>query len=326
MAYHVEGDSRIFTRLDRAALIHLVSILHIGIMAKSNSRLINVSKESNSPASPEVAIAERKVSWSMIHVGHYQYTAALETPEHYFPQHFISVHLNETAIIKEQRLDGHLQSDSFSIGDICITPATTPVSVRLHAPWEIMGLYLEPTSITQLTAVDAESIQLVPQFKLQDPLIHQMAIALKTQLSSPGEWNRIYVESMATAFSAHLLQHYSTRKPKEESDSQGLSVTRLKQATEYIHEHADQNPSLIEIAQQVSLSPYHFSRLFKQSTGLSPHQYLIDCRITQAKQLLKTTALSISEIAAQSGFTDQSHLARHFKRQFGVPPSQFRTQ
>lgn len=295
-------------------------------MAKSNPRLVDISKASSSSVSPEVAIAEHKASWPMIHVGHYRHAAALETPEHYFPQHFISVHLNETAIVKEQRLDGRLQSDSFSTGEICITPATTPVSVRLHAPCEIVGLYLEPASILQLTAADADSIELVPQFKLQDPLIHQMAIALKAQLESPGEWNRIYVESLAAAFSAHLLQHYSTRKLQSASDVQGLSTTRLRQATEYIHEYAEQNPSLTEIAQQVSLSPYHFSRLFKLSTGLSPHQYLINCRITKAKQLLKTTALSISEIAMQAGFTDQSHLARHFKRQFGVPPSQFRIQ
>jgi AraC family transcriptional regulator len=78
------------------------------------------------------------------------------------------------------------------------------------------------------------------------------------------------------------------------------------------------------MAQEAQMSPYYFSHLFKQSTGLSPHQYLISCRIQQAKQMLTTTALSIAEIAAQAGFVDQSHLARHFKRQFGVPPSQFR--
>lgn len=295
-------------------------------MTQSKPLLIDARQASLLSVSPEATLSERKASWPMIHVGHYQHAAAFETPEHCFSQHFISVHLNNAAVVKEQKLSGRLRSDDFRAGEICITPATAPVSVRLQAPCELIGLYLEPAFLAQLTATDADNIELIPQFKLDDPLICQMAIALKTQLESPGEWSRIYVESMATAFSAHLWQHYSTRKPQGESDSQGLSTTQLRQATEYIHEHADQNPSLIEIAQQVSLSPYHFSRLFKLSTGLSPHQYLINCRITQAKQLLKTTALSISEVAAQAGFTDQSHLARHFKRQFGVPPSQFRAR
>ena len=295
-------------------------------MAKSKPLLINARKASNLLMNSEVALTENKVSWPMIHIGHYQYSAALETPEHLFSQHFISVHLNPTNVAKEQTLNGRLHCSSFRAGDICLTPATAPVSVRLQAPCELVGLYIEPAFLTQLTAevVNSDSLQLVPQFKLNDPLIYQMAIALKAQLATSGEWNRLYVESMATAFSAHLLQHYSTRKPKVKTYSAGLSKARLGEVLEYIHEHSDQNPSLLEMAKQVQMSPYYFSRLFKQSTGLSPHQYLISHRVQQARRMLTTTALSIAEIAVQAGFTDQSHLARHFKRQLGVAPSQFR--
>lgn len=81
---------------------------------------------------------------------------------------------------------------------------------------------------------------------------------------------------------------------------------------------------ITEIAQMLQMSPYYFSRLFKQSTGLTPHQYLLKCRIEQVKQLLKTTDLSLATVATQVGFVDQSHLARHFKRQVGILPSQFR--
>ena len=262
----------------------------------------------------------------MIHVSHYQFAAALETPEHCFAQHFLSVHLSPANVVKEHRLNGRIQCGEFRQGDICLTPATTPVSIQLQAPCDLIGLYIEPAFLTHFTTevADSDNLELVPQFKLNDPLIYQIAIALKAQLLSSGEWQRLYVESMMTAVSAHLLQRYSTRKPNVKTYAVGLSKTHLRQITEYIHEHYDQNLSLLEMSQQAQMSPYYFSHLFKQSTGLSPHQYLISCRIQQAKRLLTTTALSIAEIAAEVGFVDQSHLARHFRRQFGVPPSQFR--
>lgn len=155
-------------------------------------------------------------------------------------------------------------------------------------------------------------------------LIYQIGIALKANLESESVYNRLYTESMATALSAHLLQHYSLQKPKIKSYSDGLSQVQLQQVTDYIHQHLAQNPSLMMMAEIVQMSPFYFSRLFKKSTGLAPHQYLLKCRTDQAKQLIKATDLSIADIASQVGFVDQSHLNRHFKRHFGVSPSQLR--
>ena len=71
------------------------------------------------------------------------------------------------------------------------------------------------------------------------------------------------------------------------------------------------------------MSPHYFSQLFKESTGITPHQYVIRCRIDRAKDLLKQGKLSIAEIAKEVGFVDQSHLHRHFKRLVGVTPKLF---
>lgn len=285
------------------------------------------SDESISKISPSVPILfSQKASWNGIKVSYYQHPAAFETPEHCFSQHFITIHLNHAPVVKEQVLNGYLQCDRFKDGDICLTPANAPVSVRLHDSSELICLYLEPTFMTEITAEvsDVDNFELIPQFKLNDKLIYQIGIALKANLEFKGMCDRLYTESMAMAISAHLLQFYSTRKLKVKSYSDGLPQARLRQVTEYINEHSAQNPSLIKMAQIVQMSPYYFSRLFKKSTGLTPHQYLLRCRTERAKRLLKTSNLSIATIAAQVGFTDQSHFARHFKRLVGVSPSQFR--
>ena len=293
---------------------------------------MNAHKTPSTSTDSDEEFYEQIVSFPTLQVGYYQLPASAEASEHLSSQHFMTVHLNHRPVVKELCLNGHLQRGSFGAGDICLTPATTLVScVRIRQPSELVSLSIEPTFLAQTAAeiTGANSLELVPQFKLKDLLIYHMAIALKEQIESSAiQWNRLYIESMVTTICVHLLRHYSIRNPNVDThaavSSIGLSKTMLDEVLEYIHAHIDQNPSLFEMAQQVQMSPYHFSRLFKQSTGQSPHQYLIGRRLQQAKRLLVTTGLSVAEIAAQTGFTDQSHFARHFKRQLGVPPSQFR--
>jgi AraC family transcriptional regulator len=271
-------------------------------------------------------LSSQAASWNGIQLAHHRHLAAFETPEHCFPQHFITIHLNHVSVKKERMVNGELQYERFRAGDICLTPATAPVAVRLYDACEIIHLYLEPTLMARLTTdvANVDGLELMPQFKLNDPLIYQIGIALKTKLETAGVWDRLYTESMAMAISAQLIQHYSTQPLKVRNYSNGLPQMQLQHAIDYIQAHAAQNPSITEIAQWIGMSPFYFSRLFKQSTGLTPHQYLIQYRVEQAKQLLKTTNLSVATVATQVGFVDQSHLARHFKRQVGVPPSQFR--
>ena len=91
-------------------------------------------------------------------------------------------------------------------------------------------------------------------------------------------------------------------------------------------EAGDSGPTLAQLAAVVRLNPYHFARQFKAATGLPPHQYVIARRVERAKQLLQGGAgLSLAEVAAHAGFSDQSQFCRHFKRLVGVTPEQFRT-
>ena len=87
----------------------------------------------------------------------------------------------------------------------------------------------------------------------------------------------------------------------------------------------DASPTLEQLAAVARLSPYHFARQFKTATGLPPHEYVISRRVERAKQFLQGGDLSLAEVAAHAGFSDQSQFSRHFKRLVGVTPGQFRT-
>jgi len=101
----------------------------------------------------------------------------------------------------------------------------------------------------------------------------------------------------------------------------GLSPARTHRICEYISSNLDQNISLETLAEMAGLSTHHFARAFKQTVGMPPHCYVLQRRIEHAQQMLRNTDLPMSEIALSAGFSDQSHLARHFRRITGMSPS-----
>jgi AraC family transcriptional regulator len=104
----------------------------------------------------------------------------------------------------------------------------------------------------------------------------------------------------------------------------GLPRSALRRALDYIGDNLASDPSLAGMAGAAGLSPNHFSKLFKRSTGLPPHQYVIRQRIEKAKALLAGTDLPVGVVARDCGFSDQAHLTRHFRRLVGATPTSFR--
>ena len=169
-------------------------------------------------------------------------------------------------------------------------------------------------------SVDLDNIEITTHFARADPLIHQLGLQLKQEVETDGLGGRLYGDAIANLMAVHLFNNYATTKPQIKSYTDGLPSYKLKQVKEYIEANLEQSLSLDELAQVTNISAGYFSRLFKQSTGYTPHQYLIRRRVKRAKELLRHRQLSIADVAYQVGFANQGHLNYHFKRCTGITP------
>lgn len=276
------------------------------------------------------SLSSQGAGWDCLHLSYYQVPADFSLPENRAPHHLICINYSDSLISGQLTVEGKPTSIKAVPRGIGIYPANLTFQEFWSAEAaSFLDLYLEPTLVEQtgVELFDKTDIELVPNLEYGlDPLIYQIAVALKTALEIDRSGSKLYADVMKTALVARLISQYSAHRPVIKNHSGGLTKPQLKQVTDYIHEYFDRDLSLAELANLVQLSTYHFSRLFKRSTGLSPHKYLLHCRIERVKQLLRERDLSIAEIACVVGFSSQGHLNYHFKRLVGSTPTAFLQQ
>jgi len=273
-------------------------------------------------------LSSHNVGWKDVSLHYYRYPPD-EFPTVCFKQHLFTINTEVPHTTQvEQTIDGRFETSQHRVGDTIVIPADTPYNAQWDAEHSFILLGIEPTVLARhaLETIGQDDIELVPHFTTSDPLIHGIGLAFKTELEFKGLGGRLYTDSLTTTLLAHLLRHYSTQKPIRQQFTGGLPKRKLKQVMDYMNEHLAEDLPLNAIANQIGMSQSHFFRLFRQSTGLSPHQYRLQQRIERAKKLLLHSELSIADIAISVGFYDQSHLARHMRRLLGVSPKQLRRQ
>ncbi|MGV0026143.1 helix-turn-helix transcriptional regulator [Phormidesmis priestleyi] len=268
-------------------------------------------------------------NWKNIHLAHHR-QPAWELPEIQNPQHILVIPLGYQSVEVNWVSEGRwsrtqFDANDYTSGHVQIFPAHVPYGGSWSRNVEFIHFYLEPAFISQIAyeSINPDKVEFLLELKKADRLIHQIGLALKADLELDGG-NGFYADSLATALAAHLLKHYATRKHIFRSYDDGLPKDMLNVAIEYINDHLGKKILLEAMAAKLHISQYHFCRMFKQSTGMSPHRYLMQQRVEQAKQLLRKPELTVTDIALECGFNNPSHLAKYFRRYTGVSPSKFR--
>jgi AraC family transcriptional regulator len=267
-------------------------------------------------------LSSQKLNWAGTFL-EYHRQSTWETP--YFSSTYHSIIVNNSHQIQIGHWSGnHKLNQQFNKGDITIFPANTQNKHSWNREWEFFLLRLDPKLITQIAyeSLGVESIEILPRFATPDPLIYQFCLGLLSELRLGESCCCLYVEHLVSALSIHLVRKYSV-KNQSLRDSNGLSKSKLQQAISYINEHLTENLSLKDISNVVGMSPFYFTNLFKQSTGMTAYQYVIYHRIERAKKLLRTQELSIAEVSEQVGFMSQSHFTNVFRKHTSKTPKMY---
>jgi len=213
-------------------------------------------------------------------------------------------------------------------GGLCLHPAQTAGAYAWDGVGTIAFVMPSVTFMARLAAdltrQNPESIGLRDDFNFRDGLLKHLCLGLLGEALSGGLHGRVYAESLAHTLVLHLLSTYSTASGLRSLPDKALNRREMRWAEDFIRAHLHQNVTVSELAAAAHLSSSHFIRRFKLTTGLAPHQYLNRCRVERAQELLGRADMSVSEVAQQVGFFDQSHLVRHFKHWVGVTPRTYR--
>ena len=159
----------------------------------------------------------------------------------------------------------------------------------------------------------------------RDEALAHLCFACAEMLSArtPGKSRR--VADLAQLFASYLVEKYITAAAEKPDFHSGLPIWRLRKVEDYVRERLAEEISVETLAELVELSPFHFSRVFKQATGMSPLQFVTRQRITRAQQLIRETSRTLIEVALEVGYTSPSHFAKVFRRVTGVTPTEFRS-
>lgn len=158
---------------------------------------------------------------------------------------------------------------------------------------------------------------------IRDPAISTLGNLLVEEARSGGLSGALYIDYLAHAFVLRLLSRLNVRKA---SPSRAFSMPRLslRRVLERMHTSPSTNWSLITLAEESGLSRNHFIRMFRKSTGFTPHRYLLQLRVEKAKAMLHRKKFRLIDIAASCGFSSEAQLSRAFRSRLGISPSEYR--
>ena len=244
---------------------------------------------------------------------------------HEHPEHFIEVVLHGN-VNYEVTQRGQTRRFIAQPGTICLLPRGSEHEVNWLQETQHVVLALKPCLLSNALeeTVHENNIELREHWDLIDRHISALLLEMRADLEDGSPAGPLYGDSLANSLALYLLKRYSNVTMRLAPYRGGLSRSKLNRVLEYVNANLGDKLELGVLARVAGVNLYHFARAFKQSTGKSPYQYVLLRRIEKAKEFLAHSGLSVIETSARTGFVDQGHFSKVFRRLVGVAPSKYR--
>ena len=214
---------------------------------------------------------------------------------------------------------------TYDAGEMALCPRQMTQWIRsAHA--ECLVVSISDATLTAATNTPASQVELRGETKLVDARIGALLAAVNAERIAGFPSGHVFLDSIERALAAALIDGHAVRRPSPQIFRGGLTPSRLRKVTELVHTKIDEELTLEQMAEAVSLSVAHFSQMFRKSTGQSPHQFVLQQRIERAKELLRKAEARVLDVAVACGFKTQQHFARVFRQICGTSPTQYRRE
>ena len=190
----------------------------------------------------------------------------------------------------------------------------------------ILSLAISDTALRAACNEVSADTELRGVARLVDPRIGALVTAVNAERVAGFPSGRLFLDSVEQALAVALVDRYAVRPRSRRKYRGGLGPARLRTIEDLVHSKMEVELTLIEMAQSVELSPAHFSRMFRKSTGETPHQFVLRQRIERAKELLRAPQARVLDVAVACGFKTQQHFARAFRHVSGISPREYRLE
>jgi AraC family transcriptional regulator len=264
--------------------------------------------------------------WSGVALEEYSVPACV-IPRHEHVENFLHVVLQGSVGYEVLTRAKTLQF-SANPGTTFILPRGTVDELRWSGPTHRIAAAIHPTLLVNALDETAHErdIELTEHWNLTDPNIMSVLLAMRADLDTGSPAGRLYGDSLANALAVYLLKRYAVRQYSPVIYRGGLPRYRLKRVLDHIGDNLIDDLSLSQLAAIADMSTHYFAEMFRQSTGCTPHRYVLLRRIERAKGRLRDPQCSVIEAAMHAGFQNPSHFARMFRKFVGMSPSGFQSQ
>jgi AraC-like DNA-binding protein len=228
-----------------------------------------------------------------------------------------------------QAVSGNLAGSSFDVAPsqafrTTFVPYGVDARVVFAVNRTVSALLFQPMHLAALVAGRCQT-NIAPVLFAEDDRLARLVGLMEAEILAPGFASTLLLDGLSRAI-ATLLARLDVASIGAEADRIYIAPWKLRRVLEYIEANLHREVTLQDLAGSADLSTFHFSRVFKLATGVSPYRYVRDRRLVRSRMLLAEGALDIAELALACGFANQSHFTAAFTKASGISPNRFRRQ